>query len=247
LCTDTNIENALCEKRKYQLEQWQHFYETVPGGDTYCTCAWEEDKLVGYSAIIPQEMVDAENNVITYGISVSTMVLPEYRLLGDTFTKLLELQKEIADREGYSFILSFPNKNAYLPVVHLAGFRLIDEGYLTKGKLIDSNYSNFWNSQLSCPFFTREAASWRMKKEEYRTKGSFVQKKYAGKWQNIDIIKQIVDSEMQDEIVFPVWKSSGCAEYKPLDDYRLRLCAYELNDKFCVNNIRRSVLLSDVF
>ncbi len=113
--------DSLCELHKLvfgaqvSVERWTWQHQGNPAGQAVIVLAESNQGIVGQYALIPLRM-KIENGMCLGGLSVDTMVHPDYRGQG-MFVILGKQAYDRAGRRGIRFVYGFPNEN-----IHYARF-----------------------------------------------------------------------------------------------------------------------------
>ena len=199
--------------------------------------------MVGFTGLVPGEMTSPKGPV-RYGLSLNTMVDAEFRGAG-VFMDLFDELKRLADEIALEFLLGFPNRNAFLPAIQLAGFRLIDEARFVVGNIEEAGYLDSLRKETQKTFLSERMLKWRLSQFPYRVERGCVIKKYQGQENLLDILNPEPDQRFHG--VFPHWKSLGPCPLPTYDDYVVRLTCFPLKKSFCFDGLKRSLLFSDVY
>jgi len=230
--------------REYAPKLLGHLYRDCPCGQGSGVLVLRGDEVLGFAGIIPQE-IEAAGKVVSYGLSINMMVAPEIRSGGATFVRMVKELESLARRSGYEFILGFPNQNAFLPFVKLAGWRLVDEARFAEGDIAVAGYIDFLRAQTQKAFLTKRLLRWRLTRFSYRVVSGCLLKEYLGETNLIDLLESQPLQPFQG--IFPYWSSFGKSQFRLREDYVARLTWQPLQNSFCIDDLKLSLLYSDVF
>lgn len=116
-----------CFARELDLQRWSQLYFYNPYGDPVIALGYDEDTLIGYSGMVPQQLLGRYGESYPYWLSISLMLHPQYREGFASFYELFGSITNAAKERKIPFLLAFPNANSFLLLKHCFGWKLLHE------------------------------------------------------------------------------------------------------------------------
>jgi hypothetical protein len=238
--------------RKLSDTDWEHQFIHSPYEDSALFLAFDRDKIIGSSLMIPQKFY-TKNQEGTYYLWTTSAILKEYRSLG-VYAELLKMQREYTQQNKKDFIFAFPNKLAY-PVVKLfGGFKDLYKTELVKANISDLDLENIDNSLL----IDKNFFNWRFEHREYlfyRINSNIIMSKKYDETLDIlavypqELLKDIdikieTSKILEDIITIKSFLKEG-SQVRVID--QLNGTYYPINKEIDYASIRLNLLMSDVF
>jgi hypothetical protein len=218
----------------------RYFLETPLGNPTLIV-GIHKGKVVASSALVPLSLKDPISSIkINYLQLIAAFILPGYSEGFNTYKKMIGLVKDELGHTNCKFILTFPNADVKNLTIRIGKFKSLDTGFFIRGKM-DLKVINGFKAELEKSFFDKDFLDWRMCTDMFHQDG-MVFKLFNGEKNLLDATS--VPLLKNFEGLMPWWESWGDAPFSPIDDYRLNMCVYSLEN---IPTIKRSFLLSDVF
>lgn len=234
--------------RNYPLELWEHYYKDNPCGSPRGVALWDKDRLVGFAALLMQEIVKQDTQtLVPFGYNVTAMIDADYRKGGSAYFQITGQIKKLAQSAGLKFMVGFPNANNFLPMTRLASFRLIDSARFVRSQNGLGRYAEFLAQETKKDFFSERLWNWRLKRFPYLVEEGCVTKIFQGEKNTLDWQEMKKDRNISG--IFPFWSSFGkCPDdFKPVDDVTIRFCCLPLDPLFNPQTLKKSILYSDVY
>lgn len=232
--------------RPYPVERWKHFFEKIPCGPSQGIAVWDKERLVAFSGVLPQEFIlPRSKELVSYGLSVATMIHMKYRLGLKTYILMMDKVKEISKETGFHFILAFPNDNLFPINAKIGKFILLDESRFVRGNGTHEGYSRFITEEIKKGFYSERLLQWRLQRFKYRIEQGCIIKDYNGEENILDWVGSKETQELSG--IFPFWSSFGPCPFTPVDNHIVRMCYFPLQGKVDMDQVKRSLMYSDVF
>lgn len=232
--------------RPYPVELWEHYYKDNPCGPPLGIALWDGDILVGFSALLTQELVHRDTGeLIPYGYNVTAMIDPDHRKGGSAYLQIMRQLRQSAEKAGFRVIVGFPNDNNFLPMTRLANFKFIDSARFVRSRGNLGRYREFLAQETKKFFFSDRLWSWRLSRFSYQVEQGCVTKVFKGEKNILDWIEMNGDEEISG--IFPFWSGFGECPFEPVDSRVFRFCCLPLDPSFNPQKLKRSLLYSDVF
>lgn len=235
-------------EREYPLERWDHYYKDNPCGPPLAVALWEGDSLVGFTALLRQEIVDRETgDLIPYGYNVTAMIESGHRKGGVAYFQIMNHIKDLGRQAGFKFLVGFPNAHNFLTMTRFGGFRLIDTARFVRSQRGLENYSRFLANETQKNFFSDRLWTWRLQRFPYRVGNGCITKTFEGEENILDWLEICEGADYSG--VFPFWSSFGpCPEnFQLADNHMIRFCCYPIDPGFDPGSLKKSILYSDTY
>ena len=263
-----------CFQREFPLHTWEQFYLHNPYGEPIASLAYDQGRLVGHHAIVPQELTDTNGKIYPYWLSLSLMLHPAHRGIA-TFYELVSNTMTVALSSSKLFVLGFPNAHSSLPLQRFLHWRpILETGLFDWMPIPDSRVSESVAiadvdcvnqfSQLSYPYDAKYWA-WRTECGNYRKQqiGRYLKMVYKQQGSILTILDLAVSngklarnelacfaqaSGINDVRLVGVHADSlniPWSQLMPHNDYTLRMCLLPIREQ--VHDLHFSLLLTDIF
>lgn len=107
--------------KRISLERWKWRFLENPTKGLFVKLMWDDNRLVGQNALLPQSMIIDGEKVLT-GLSISTMTHPQYRGRGIFKSLANGLYKDLESR-GMGMTWGYPNNNSHCLYKTKVGYR----------------------------------------------------------------------------------------------------------------------------
>ncbi len=165
--------------KKLGVGVWEWAYIDNVCGEPIVSLFYHHRKLVGHYAVIPVNLKCKKKSILA-GLSMTTMVDPDYRRLG-IFTEQANLVYEKAVKRGFSLVYGFPNSKSEPGFRKRLGWTIENDSSMIRiqGKnLIGREF--YLRSHLSFNYMDDSVLEWRLSKpnKEYIKNKELIFKKF---------------------------------------------------------------------
>ena len=239
-------------KKKLTSIEWTHQFLNSPYNDSPLFIAFNNDKIV-VSALMIKQKIKVHDKIFSYYLFTTSAILEAYRVKG-IYAELLKLQKEYALKNKSDFIFAFPNKLA-LPVLKLfGGFKPLE-----KINLVETFFHNIDFKKSNNTFILdKNSLKWRFEHKEYGffkiNKNVCVYKYFNSKIDILEIydersfpvdVENELNFQKHDKFIIPEFYVKDLSKNIKYDS--IFPTYYAFNKEVNYNNIKPSLLMSDVF
>lgn len=176
-----------CFQRRLAPEIWDWAYIKNPlGNPIVCLSMDKEFNIVGHYAIIPFQLVDNNNKPIKAGLSMTTMVHPDFRISDESIVVLANSVYEEARKQNYDFIFGFPNQTSSPVFRILLGWDIDKSSQIVRfsGEYLNNSgiLKLLSNAHFSVAIHNKEFMDWRLAKPDgnYILENNIIAKSYDG-------------------------------------------------------------------
>lgn len=240
--------------RDFNRQMWNWAYFQNPAGDPAISLYYENDKLLGYYAAVPINLLFRGKQITGYR-SMTTMVHPDARGKG-LFVELARRCFSMLQEASIPLIFGFPNDQStpgfvkhlgwtVLPsdlIVHVLGATIKRDSRLRSA--ITKHGDIVWN------FDDEMQMKWRTSAPSvsFKVAPGLIMKKHNNTWNILHLSENGVD-HLDPEAVYRVSVDSDFRDLAPSDEnaFNYRFGFRMLDDCFGDATFKRDLILSDVF
>lgn len=104
--------------RRFSNKEFEHYYLKSPYGLSSLFALYEQDQLVGSTAIIPQKLKSTDEKIqIYYYLQSGMMIKKEHRNLNALNIIMKAIHQRVDDEK--TFVMAFPNEKSFLPLTRV--------------------------------------------------------------------------------------------------------------------------------
>jgi hypothetical protein len=156
---------------------WDQFYRHCPRGAGAAVLVESGGKLMGFYGLIPQFLVDSEQEELQYLLGMTLMLHPDVRG-ASVLTEMMKATSDYARENRFSFVMGFPNENSYFPLTRLCRWTMIEEAgcyrFKVKSPKAAENFKALPVQKIRSkekwrfPYENREYMNWRSMRHAYK-------------------------------------------------------------------------------
>jgi len=242
-----------CFSSQMSMSLWKWAYIDNPFGNPVVAMSFDQNRLVGHYAVIPNHLINGKDEVLKSALSMTTMVAESHRK-HYLFTTLAEKCYAELQSQNYNIVCGFPN------ALSTPGFRkrlewdigepdyvalvtkdqLRNSADLKRFLLSDNNYGYDVNS--------KEKVDWRLNKPDtnYRNSKNVITKIYSD---NLDLMlsSEIAINNLDDNKQYNVLLDSSIADLLENKVFDYQFGYRCLNDTQGKLSFAKDMIISDVF